>query len=303
MADAYSFSFPDAFSGSDAARRAFPVRSPDGFSQTRTTTDWIFDAAQGAYFGMVGIPANGTALPAGGMLNLANNSPLAIPAGLRGAVTLKSQAGKNATVETADSRVGIKQATGTNFTSTIVQKAGIADQNVGHPPTEGFLDFLVIDWFRPNALAQWGAIGCSNNNAGSQQQKFWGFGSNPGGTVFEVLSTATRPIPVVPNRWQQVAIHYRFDTVGGAIYVRSFYNGNEVNATAAATPVAMTPAAMTALPHANTQTQVGGNYIDSAFDGLTGRVERTFTSIAGHTLDPAEEVARNWNTLRSQFYL
>lgn len=296
---AYPITLPTGFIAADADLARLPVDAQDGYQLARTTTDWIFDASQGGYAGIIGTPGNGTNLPAGGMLNLANDNPLALPAPLRGAVTLKSQLSKDATVERdPNGYVGIEQAGGTNYTATLVQKVGIADTAIGHPPTEGFRDFVVIAWLYPYTLAHWSPIGCGNSTGA--QTRFWGLVCSPGGVLSEVLSL--RPIPLVTGKWQQVAMHYRYDVAGNKIYVRTWLDGEEISPGTFATPVSMTPTAMAALPHADTQTQIGGNNVDQVFDGLIGRLERIFTGIAGHTLDPAQEVAvRNWTVLRPYY--
>lgn len=276
--------FNTAITGTDAERAKFPVRSPDPAFRTKLTTDWCVDATTAVGFQTGSLPADTANI--GTLVNVANDSPPALPVGIRGAVTALINLG--AVTMTNGGAAGTRGITrngeGTSNGVKVV-KAALGANAIGHPPTEGFLDFLVIAWCKPTALNTWSLLGCSNNNSGSNQFKFWGIDCSAAGNFRESLSLRTLT-GAAAGAWSQVAVHYRFDTSGGAIYVRTFVNGVEVNAASAGTAISTTPANMTAAGNTATRTLIGSNFIDVCFKGIIGRVERIFTAQSGNTLDP-----------------
>lgn len=296
---------PSAFVSSDAERRAFLVRSPDSMLLARTTHDYIFDPAIAAGYSGGAIPSIGAALPAGGLINVANDSPLGIPVGLRGAVTAVAVSGTNPLVAD-DGEGGVALAPVYSFDMPIIKKAGIADNLVGRPAAEGFLDFLWICWFKASDYKSAGLLGYGSPGIGPVWgASFSNSGAGAASGFFERMSArAIWPSPLAANTWWQGAAHYRFDTGGNHIYVRTFLNGTETNLGLAATPVSATPTGLSAQSTSGAQSTLFGDWGGAADPvGMVGRQERIFTGISGHTLDPLEEVQRNWAAVRGRYGL
>lgn len=290
---------PFSITGSDAARARFPLRSRDPALLTRLTSDWCLDATVAVGHASGTLPADAAALGAGGLVNLANNSPLAIPAGLRGAVSCVANGAAPSFSNSGAGNRGINRNGEATSAGLRIAKVGIADVDVGHPPSEGFLDFLFLIWARPSALNYWSLAGCSNNNFGADMVKFWGITCNGGGAVQESLS-GRGLAGLAAGTWAQIGSHYSYNTGSGAILVRSFINGGEVNAGLAATPVATTTAAMAAAISTATKSWIGSNGIDPCFKGLIGRAERILTGLPGNSLDPLALVVADFAVNRAR---
>lgn len=273
---------PFTVTATDAERAKMMVRSQDLSYMTRLTSDWTFDAITAAGHAAGSLPSNGATLPVAGLVNVAINSPAAIPVGLRGAVTAKANNGA-VTDPTFDISAGIG---GVNFSGSKdplqILKASIADNAVCNPIVEGYLDFLALTWIKPVALGNWGCFGLGDQGA---VNRIWGCYCNGGGNFKEALSDRIFT-GVAAGAWSQIGMHYRYDTGANKIYVRTFVNGAEVNAGSAATAVTATPTSQTASSYTNAKMQIGGNRVDPAFNGTVARASRHFTAISGQTLDP-----------------
>lgn len=292
-----SLQLPTTTVTTDALRARFPVRSKDPNFTTQLATDCSFDATVATGFATGTLPANGGTVGAGGMVNLANDNPPALPVAVKGAVTVAANSAAIAYVDTGAGARGMSWNGEGTANGGKVSKAAIADKAVWHPPTEGFLDFAFIVWVKPTILNYWSLVGCSNQNAGANQYKFWGLACNASAVFSETLSA--RPIAIAAAVWNQVGVHYRYDVPNNLIYVRTFLNGAEVNTSLAGTAVATTPTALTAgatgdSANAHTKAMIGSNNIDPCLRGIVGRWDRHFTARTGNTLDPAVLVAKNY---------
>ena len=159
-----------SFSLTATLRRAMTMRSADPAKLARPTHDFIIDARTSAGHASGTLPAENAAIGSGGLINLGRNSHTAVPSGMRGAVTLK--AGTNSTVVNyatdGSGRGGIKDPVPAFNRGALVQKVAIADNLVGHPPSEGWHDFLCLAWVRPSAV-NGAAFGY-----GTPAERFWG---------------------------------------------------------------------------------------------------------------------------------
>lgn len=288
-----------AFALTAAQRRQFTMRSADPYLLARPTHDFILDARFAAGHASGVLPADGAALGAGGLVNLARDNHAATPAAVHGAATGIPRSGSTITYSgdggTPD-RFGIVANAAAGACATAA-KVGHNNYDVGRPAFEGYLDFLAIAWVNIAAVAAMGVFGYSQPGG----SRFWGVNINAGMALREVLTgrTFTWSIGV----WQQLAVHYRFDTGAGKIFARMFHNGAEQNAGLAATAAVTTISTMDGWAYANAGARFAGNGIDLGLNGKTARYERLFTAIAGYELDPAEEVTRNWSVLRAGFGL
>lgn len=282
-----------AFTGTDAERRAFKVASRDPFELTETAHDFSIDPMVADCHAGGAVPASGTALPAGGMINLANDNALALPAGLRKVATVKPGAGAFNLIDTGGGVIGLTDPAPGNGRGMILQKAGLADNLVGHPPSEGWLDFLQIAWFRPAALGYQSVFGY-----GTGGQRFYGVYMNGGGALLEPLS-GKGFAAVTANTWCQTAAHFRF--AGGNIYVRTFLNGAEISPATGNVAIATSQATMNGWAFASGKALIGGNNTDPSTGGAIGAFDRIFTGIAEHVLDPQELVTANWNAKRARY--
>ena len=281
-----SIVMPYAINGTDAQRARFLVRSPDPALQTKLTTDWTFDATTDAGFvdGVVPVPGGSVN---SGLANVARDNPSAIPATLRGVVRATEPAVIYGLAQQGFRGLRFNDP----YAPLIVEKVGVTINGIGHPPTEGFLDFLMVAWIRPDYLGYWSAFGFSNNELGSNAYRYWGLTCNGGGVVLESMSG--RQIDgLAANTWTQVGLHYRFS--GNSIYVRTFVDGAETNLDLAGTPVSRTITDIAAAPIGYTRMAIGSNLVDPCIQGLIARVDRKFTGLAGNTLDPARMVAADY---------
>ena len=287
-----------SFSLTSTLRRAMTMRSADPAKLARPAHDFIIDARTGAGHASGTLPAENAAIGSGGLVNLGRNSHTALPAGIRGAVTAK--AGTNATVVNyatdGSGRGGIKDPVPAFNRGALVQKVAIADNLVGHPPSEGWHDFLCIAWIRPSAV-NGAAFGY-----GTPAERFWGgyIVNSAGSPRFHDALTGGIIATGTADQWTQMALHYAFNAGTGTIAVRAFRNGAEVTITGG---TAVTCATLTARAFATGKQMALGNNFDPSLTGLLARLERIFTGQANYTLDPLEEVQRNWTALRGEFGL
>lgn len=292
------YSADGSFALTDVQRRAMIMRSADPAKLARPAHDYILDPRGGPGHASGAVPPTGTALGAGGLINLARNSHRVLAAAVQGAASAK--AGKNGTVinlaDDGAGHVGIATPGALYNQGGIIQKAGIADNLVGHPPSEGWRDFLYLAWVR-SAAAQ-GSLGGYSTAAA----RFWGINIDIAAAKPRFIDSLGGAIIANPaaDTWVQVAVHCAFNTGTGVITSRRFFNRAEVGG-AVVSP--LTTASMGALAFAAGWQGVCGNGFDQSLTGLLGRAERLFTGIADYTLDPLEEVVRNWDTLRASFGL
>lgn len=288
--------FDAGLTGSAAALAAFPVESADQAMMTKTTTDWQFSGLTAFGYAGSAIPADGASLPAGGLVNVGVDSPKALTDNAPSIVGAASAVVVNGTAPKV--RIDSNGRGGIDFTgssSLEVHKAGIANNNVGNPVAESFLDFVVTGWVKLTTAvgaSPFGVFGCGTNGS----QKMWGFYlNNSDQSIREALSGAILAI-IGTNTWYQIAAHYSFNTTSGAITLRLFLNGTEVGA---AQVVSTTISTMTGWSTSATRTQIGAIMAFGPWTGVITEPHRVFTAIPGHVIDPAAFVAAEYAANKS----
>lgn len=268
------------------------IASNDPTELTLIAEDFCFDSRLAAGYVAGVLPAPGAAFPTSGLVSVArDDQPLL--AGLGNAAALGRPVGSPAQTTLTPSTPatpGSVAALGIDFTGTpsaYVHKTGLADNVVCHPPSEGFIDHVMMAWVRMTAVP--GGLNVFGSVLGGGLR----FGGNL--TPSDALNPSiTFGSPVAVNTWNHLAIHYDFDTQANTTTVRRFLNGQEVGAPAAGL-------APTAYP-ANTaggRCSVGGQSGSGGFPGTILRPRRVFTAIAGHALDPAKVVADEFAAVRT----
>lgn len=288
MPDSIRIKTDAGFTGTAADLAAFTVVSPDPVEMTKTVTDWTFDALDAAGFVSGVLPANGGTIGALGLANVANDSPLALPAALRAVVTASNTAQAGFELD-ANGRGGFLPGADSTKAPT-VHKAGIADNLVSNPTGEGYLDFLATIWCKPNTGGR-AIMGCGGNG-----NRLWGFGINAGGAINENMGGRALGA-IAAGTWTQLAVHHAFNVGSGVITIRVFRDGVELGVAAAGS---RTIAQQSALAQNLAVMRLGGNAVDPAFDGTIARADRVFTAIAGHEVDPAAYVAADYAANKSR---
>lgn len=275
------------FVGSAADLAAFPVPSADPSDMARTATDFIIDALVAEGFAAGALPADGADLPAGGLINLGLDNPRAlseVSAKLVGAVDARALGAAPKVARDGNGRGGVSFATGS---ALVMRKVGLTDTQAFNPVEEGYRDFLVVGWARPATVtANAGLFG-----AGSGAGRLWGLATNGGGHIAEAFSNRQVVAGYQPGVWYHLGLWYHFDTVAGTITTRIFAGGSEVGA---ATVAATSLATYAGYSNGQVSARLGSLPSFATFSGTIARLERVFTGIPGHEIDPAAYIAADY---------
>lgn len=277
-----------AFTGAATDLAAFIVPSCDPAEMTKTSTHFTLDALTAYGYATGALPATGASLGAGGLVNVANDNPPALPSAAQGAVTATLSTGAQPVV-----RIDANGRGGLDFTGAgalNLHQSSVADNLVGNPVAEGYIDFVVTAWVMQTTLASGapqGVAGCGTSGS----TKMWGWYLNQTDQSIREALTGATLLGLALNSWYQIGAHYSFNTTSGAITVRLFANGAEIGSAAVAST---TIATMAGWPTAATRTQVGSIMAFGPFSGVIADIDRVFTALAGHIIDPAVFVAAEY---------
>lgn len=290
MTDSIRIATDTAFTGTATDLAAFPVPSKDRFELTKTSTDIVFDALNALGHAGAALPSNNTALPAAGLVNVANDSPLAIPAAARGAATAARISVDPTFLIDGNGRGGIDFAGGSGK-PLLIAKAAVNAQDVGNPVVEGFKDFLMSVWAKPNSIPAGGADRSMFGFGALAVRRVWGFRLNANGGFVVAEGQTGNSGTVTAGVWVHLAAHYAFNTGTGAITINTWKNGvpQLVNGAHSATTANLTADVQTTM-----RCQIGQGIGGAVFDGVIPYASRIFTNIAGHVLDPATLVAAEY---------
>jgi hypothetical protein len=271
------------------------IASNDPTEQTMITEDFCFDARVAAGFSSGALPAAGAAFPAAGLISVARDDQPALSRLANAAAIGHPAAGTPQTTLTPSvaGTSGLVTSLGIDFTAATpayIRKTGVADNVVGHPPTEGFMDHLMMAWVRMGAVpGGLNAFGSTING-----------GIRFGGSLVPidaVNNALTFGAALSIGLWYLLGIHYDFDVEADTTIVRRFLNGLEVGAAAAG----IGPKAYVAAPSAANRCAVGGQSGSANFPGIIARPTRIYTAVPGFLADPAAIVASRFANERAIF--
>lgn len=268
------------FAGAAGGLAVFPVNTRDPSLQAGVTTHWLFDFVTPAGWASGEIPANGANVPVPGAVDISRPDKLALPVPLRKAVTVLDNTPPS-TFTLASGRGGFHNPGGV-FGGAHLRMADTSPNNVGHPPSESFKDFLASVWLKPNGGVTFGSyFGYGTNSSGADQTVFWGVGVDYGNVVKEFMTNTPLTGLIVADTWVNIAVSYRFDIPADKIFVRIFINGDPIGPEAEAVNFVAKPSQQSAWPNVSGYCGLGSNMRLPGADVTYARYRRDFTSIAG----------------------
>ena len=246
---------------------SMPIAANDRSGFATISDDFIFDAMDpNCYSGGV-LPAVSAAMPTAGLVNLANDTALAISrTAAAGAVTaIPSDGTKLPTF----SGKGLRFLSGT-CSPLNISKIGTTISRVAEPVLEGNVPFLDIVFFKINTFANAVSPYCAGLN--NSTSRYGGFITTSAGGLIGAFPNQGTTIQPTASTWMQLACYHTFDPVGLQTTLRLYLNG----AFLASDTGSWTNTQGSA--NSSARAQIGGVAGANVMDGEVARVRRVYTT-------------------------
>ena len=258
----------------DFGDNTMPVLCNDTSGIVDIGTDFVFDALNPACYAAGVLPSVNGSVPAGGLVNLARDLAPAISTNTR---TVTATPRDPANLPIFDGKGW--QINPTTQKGFQLNKLGVPNYRIGEPALEGFLNSLLIAWFKVSAGTTSGnyptPVFLGQNGSGSQGYGGFIVSANSDDVIFSPPSSG-ESVTAAVGQLIQIGLYMAYNTGSGSTTLAMYLNGQQV-----ASGVSGTAPNSISSNNTNASAGIGWNQSCSDLVGSLYRVVRAFPGLSG----------------------